>query len=220
MITPHLGVLADGIRGFDADCRISAPMAARFYAHGFRFAMRYVRRGAPNGHDLISGEIITLLNAGLAVGVVQHVAQPGWVPSAALGAAYGSVAALETLGTGMPRGATVFCDLEGVAAHTPAPDVLAYLAGWHKKVEEAGYHPGCYVGDSPGLTGGQLFHETPFTCFWGAYNLNADQIPIVRGLAMKQLIAKPGDRFTGCPDIDVDVLHADRLGGTPTFLLP
>lgn len=220
MITPHLGVLANGVRGFDADCRISPPMASRFYAHGFRFAMRYVRRASPNGHDLVAGEIITLLTAGLAVGVVQHCANPGWHPTASLGAAYGSTAALETVGAGMPRGATVFCDLEGVAPHTPANDVLAYLESWHAKVREAGYHPGLYIGDSCGLSGAQFFHDTPFDCFWAAYNINRDQIPTVRGVAMRQLIAKPGDRFVGCPDIDVDVLHADALGMTPTFLLP
>jgi hypothetical protein len=57
-----------------------------------------------------------------------------------------------------------------------------------------------------------------FTHYWGAYNLNSDQYPAVRGLQMKQL--RPQRDFVPRSGIDfqVDKIRADALGGRPTLL--
>jgi hypothetical protein len=54
--------------------------------------------------DLSAQELTTLLRAGLAVSVVQHVADPGWLPNERLGRVYGAVAAEETARIGVTLG--------------------------------------------------------------------------------------------------------------------
>ena len=83
----------------------------------------------------------------------------------------------------------------------------------------AGYLPGVYVGYRAGLSPTQLYRSLRFTHYWGAYNLNVDRHPAVRGLQMKQLRPAPTDRVpdTGI-DYQVDKVSADALGGRPTLL--
>jgi hypothetical protein len=218
----RLGHLPDGSRGFDANQRIT-PAQARDAVHkGYKFAVRYVRRAKQNDHDLIAGEMATLLTAGLAVSVVQHVALEGWIPAGALGASYGAIAGNEAMTTGVPRGVTIWCDLEGVRHGVPASETISFCNAWHAKVTEAGYHPGLYVGDSCGLTATQLYKNLRFNCYWSAYNLNRDEHPAVRGVCMRQKVATLEDLIDGLTNetMDVDVLIADRLGGSPVLLLP
>jgi hypothetical protein len=93
-MTPHLGSLPDGSKGFDANTRISTSIARLFYDAGYRFAVRYVRRASVNPNDITAGEMAGLLHAGLGLMLVQHVAQPGWHATAELGRQYGQTAAL------------------------------------------------------------------------------------------------------------------------------
>lgn len=217
-----IGKLPDASRGFDANQRIT-PAQARDAVHkGYTFAVRYVRRAVRNDHDLIAGEIATLITAGLSVSVVQHVAPEGWIPFANLGAAYGAIAAEECRAVGLPRGVTVWCDLEGVKHNTAASEVVAFCNAWHQRVSDAGYHPGLYVGDSCGLTAQQLYRDLRFDAYWSAYNLNRDQHPAVRDVQMRQIVATLEDLIVGLTNqtMDVDVIHADALGGSPILLLP
>jgi hypothetical protein len=65
----------------------------------------------------------------------------------------------------------------------------------------------------------QLYQKLRFTHYWGAYNLNADQFPAVRGLQMKQSQRRAEDTIPGVQlDFQVDRIGADRLGGRPTLL--
>ena len=219
-----IGQLPDGSRGFDANQRISKRQAKDAVAKGYDFVMRYVRRAPRNDHDLIPAELSRCLHAGLGVGIVQHVAPEGWVPSLELGAAFGAVAAEECRGMGVPRGlgVTIWCDLEGVKRGVAAEEVVAYCNEWHRHVTDAGYHAGLYVGDSCGLTATQLYRRLRFDAYWSAYNLNRDEYPAVRGVQMRQKVATLEDLVVGLTNetMDVDVIHADALGGTPTLLLP
>jgi hypothetical protein len=218
----NIGTLPDGSKGFDANQRVTPEQARDAVAKGYTFAARYVRRSAANNHDLIAGEMATLLTAGLGLAVVQHVALEGWIPAASLGASYGSIAANEATHAGVPRGVTVFCDLEGVRSGTPATDVIRFCNTWHEKVTEAGYHAGLYVGDSCGLSGVQLYRDLKFDCYWKAYNGNRDQTPIVRGYSMYQHAATLADLIVGLTNqtMDVNIVQADKLGGSPIFLRP
>jgi hypothetical protein len=218
----HIGSLPDGSKGFDANQRITKAMAADAVAKGYAFAMRYVRRAAPNGFDLSPAELSDLTSAGLAVGVVQHVARPGWVPSRNLGAGYGAIAAEEARSVGFPPGVTVFCDLEGISSLAKPSDTIAFANAWHEQVAFAGYHAGLYVGDSCGLTAEQLYRNLRFDCYWLAYNLSSDQVPVIRGGCMRQHIAHAPDWITGLDSqtMDLDTVQADAKGGTPHFLIP
>ena len=81
--------------------------------------------------------------------------------------------------------------------------------------------PGLYVGWHAGLNRTQLYRALRFTHYWGAYNLNSDQAPAVRGLQMKQAESKPLDHV---PNFDflfqTDLIRADALGGRATVIAP
>lgn len=220
----QIGTLADGTRGFDANRRIDAASARAAYAMGYRFAVRYIRRDPVSTRDATAGELLTLLEAGLGVMVVQHVAaEDHWSPSAALGTQYGNTAVEECRRIGLPRGVSVWCDLEGVAPGTLAQSAIDYDNRWYDAVAGAGYAAGTYVGWHDGLTGDQLYFKLKCPRFWGGYNVNSDQAPTRRGFQMRQYAAKAADRFplvAHDSDFDVDIIHADALGGTPMLLLP
>jgi hypothetical protein len=70
----HVIVAPDGVRGFDTAERVTAKMARAFFDHGYRYAVRYVRRDTPHPRrDLNAAEASALLDLGLGLMVVQYV---------------------------------------------------------------------------------------------------------------------------------------------------
>jgi hypothetical protein len=221
MLDGHVFTCAEGTRGFDTNGTISREAATAFLEHGYRFCVRYVRRQAVHPFDLTPSEAQSILSAGLGLMAVQHVAGPGWVPSKKLGKAYGAIAAEEAQRIGIPAGVSVWCDLEGVARHTKGSAVIDYCNTWHIQLAGAGFVPGLYVGDRAGLSADQLYDELRFTHYWGAYNLNSDEEPSVRGLQMKQTEATTADKVPGYGfAFQADMVIGDRLGGRPTVVAP
>lgn len=213
--------IPDGSKGFDANSPVSVDSARRLVAADYRFALRYVRRDPRASNDLNQSELATLLSAGLAVGIVQHFGpHEGWTPSDDLGKRYGMNAVDACRELGIPDGATVWLDLESVDAAVDIETIIRYCNRWHDVVAMGGLLPGIYVGYGARLTPDQLYRRLKFTRYFGAYNLNSDQVPAVRGLCMKQHEAKPGDRPDGVRfPIDVDVAIADTLGGRATMVV-
>ena len=223
MILPGNVISApDGVRGLDTTERINSTIAAALWDHGYRFCVRYVRRDQPHASALNPAEANTLLRSGLGIMLVQYVeSDSAWSPSAGKGTTNGSVAASEAEKLGIPSGVTIWCDLEGVMVGTPRQSVVDYCNRWYKAVKGAGYVPGLYVGYHAGLTATQLYKQLRFAHYWGAYNLNADQFPAVRGVQMKQSKHQPADAVPGVKlDFQVDRISADKLGGRPTLLAP
>ena len=120
----------------------------------------------------------------------------------------------------LPADVTVWCDLENVRG-SPA-DVAAYCNEWHRAVKEGGYHPGLYVGEECGLTATQLFRDLDFDAYWGALNLNSDEVPVVRGLQMKQHPKHDGDAPAGFLKLpfQTDTIMTDAKGDRPTWVQP
>jgi hypothetical protein len=216
----HVFTAPDGVRGIDTAETVSASAAAALRKQGFRFCVRYIRRDLPHASALSVNEAKSLLNAGLGIMAVQYVeSESSWKPSAVKGSRNGGVAASEAEKLGLPWGVTIWCDLEGVEVGTPAQTTIDYCNRWHAAVSAAGYVPGLYVGYHARLTPLQLYRSLRFTHYWGAYNLNADQYPAMRGLQMKQSRRKPADLPTDFSlDFQVDKVSADALGGRPTLL--
>jgi len=169
---------------------------------------------------LSAKEANSLLAVGIGLMLVQYVeSETAWIPSAVKGATNGAVAASEAAKLGVPWGVSVWCDLEGVKPGTPAQKVIDYCNSWHAAVSGGGYVPGVYVGYHAGLTPTQLYRSLRFTHYWGAYNLNTDQYPAVRGLQMKQLRPARKDVVPNFGiDFQIDKISADALGGRPTLL--
>jgi hypothetical protein len=208
-----------GLKGFDANTPISASTAAAFYAKGYRFCVRYVGRTAMASYDLTASEAKTILEAGLALMVVQHVLNPGWNPTQSLGQEYGANAAKFTKAIGVPPGVNLWCDLECVASGTAASDVIAYCNAWADQVSAAGYVPGLYVGYQPGLTAQQLYQNLKFKHYWGAYNIDGDEIPATRGLQLQQKVGTSGTiGGVSTEAYDDDVTMSDKLGGSAVWL--
>ena len=220
MLNAYVYTAPTGLKGFDADTVVDGKNAQKFYAAGYRFAVRYVRRSKNHDYDLTKKEARDILSAGLGLMIVQHVAPEGWSPSGRSGKLYGTTAAQEADAIGIPPGVTVWCDLEGVAANARSADVIKYANEWHKAVATAGYLPGLYVGWRAGLSSRQLHDDLRFTHYWSGYNLSADRFPAVRGVQMKQRPAKQADLISGftSESFDVDEIQTDQLGGRPTLL--
>ncbi|WP_183558627.1 DUF1906 domain-containing protein [Mucilaginibacter sp. SP1R1] len=202
-----------GLRGFDVNFILSATDAQHLKAAGYDFCIRYIPRNVNllNG-NLTNSEALRILNAGLALMAVQHVALPGWVPSADLGTAYGNYAALYAKQVvGLPPGMNIWLDLEEVAQGTPAAGVIAYCNAWYKEVETAGYEPGIYVGYGPGLTSQQLYNNLSFKHYWQAYN---GPNVATRGF---QLLQKTQKTVAGIV-IDPNITQADNLGDVALWL--
>jgi hypothetical protein len=222
----RLVAVPPGARGFDLDEPLTPASARAFRAHGYRFAARYIPRTDPDGvhpHDLTPAEVSAICDAGLMILPVQHVeSADSWIPSADKGNEYGATAAIRCADLGIIDGAAVACDLEGVALGTPASAVIAFARMWYTHVANAGFRPMLYVGWHAGLTPQQLF-DLPFRSYWGAYNLNADEEPATRGLAIKQHERQPGDVPAGVTlsrDFDTNTVRVDKLGGLPVMAAP
>lgn len=199
--------------GFDVNQPLTGAQAAALKAAGYSFAIRYLpRNGSLISGNLSQAEIRAILSAGLALMVVQHVAKPGWEPSAALGTSYGSYAATYAEAIGLPKGVNIWLDLEEVALGTSVKEVTDYCTAWFTAVSAAGYVPGLYVGWNVVLSDQELY-DLPFKHYWRAYN--CDQNIPVRGY---QLIQEPQKTLEGIT-FDPNRLQTDELGDVPFWVM-
>ena len=102
-----------GLHGIDTNTVLDADHCRAAKARGFSFCLRYVSRvDREQANDLHEAEARTILNAGLALMPVQHVARAGWSPTQSLGTSYGRNAAAHVREIGFPPGVSVWLDLD------------------------------------------------------------------------------------------------------------
>ena len=206
-----------GLHGFDANTVLTRHNCQVAKQSGFDFCIRYVARGdvLPPG-DLSAAEANIILEAGLALMPVQHVAGEGWSPSQALGTANGQNAAKHARAIGFPDGVNVWLDLEGVKASTAHETVIAHCNAWFAEVVGAGFVPGIYVGASAILTGEELFWRLQTKHYWKS----GSRVPDIpqRGYQLIQKIIR-NDKIDGV-EIDRNLTRTDDLGGTVLWLSP
>ncbi len=205
---------APNLKGFDTNTVLTAQKAAAFKEAGYSFCLRYLSRG--NGQqsgDLTYAEAEAILDAGLALGAVQHVMSAGWSPTAQLGSEYGTNAAGNAASIGLPKGMNLWCDLEGIKTGTSTQAVIDYANAWYEAVVAGGYIPGIYVGANCILTGNQLYQNLKFQHYWKSLSTVPD-IPN-RGYQMIQGYVK--DPVNGIY-IDSDVTQDDHQGGAVLWL--
>ena len=181
--------------------------------------MRYVPRTSvtdptnPSG-NITRDEAEIILNAGLALMIVQHVPSSPWDPTGQLGMNYGNYAVLNCTAIGLPYGVNVFLDLEGVRAGTNAENVLDYAGTWAQAVADGGYVPGIYIGASCGLSASQIV-TLPFKQFWRSGSSSTPQIG-APGYSMQQTIS--ASLVLSGVAYDSDLITTDQNGGTPYWL--
>lgn len=203
-----------GARGFDANTPITKAIAGALKQAGFAFAVRYLTRKAkPPAGDLTRAEVSAILESGLALMAVQHVAAPGWTPTPTLGAEYGANAAAHAKAVALPPGTAVFLDLEEVSAKAAPEDIIAYCNNWHDALQAAAYTPGLYVGSNCGLTPDQLYRRLKVKYYWKS----GSKVPAIphRGYSMVQTIL-PNDVVAGIA-IDRNLITPDAFGATPLW---
>lgn len=211
-----------GAVGFDIATRVTQAEAAAYRAKGYAFCVRYVSRtdesrarnergGTP---DLSAAEAQAILDGGLALMVVQHVAGSGWKPTAALGKQYGAKAAEFSAAAEIPAGVNLWLDLEDIPEGTAHQDIVDYCNAWFAQAAAAGYAPGVYVGFNVWLSPEELFLELKTKHYWRA----AGDIPDVahRGYQLFQHVLNPGTPS----EFDKDVAKPDELGDTALWLAP
>lgn len=211
-----LVTLPAGTPGIDCNFPLNEVQAKAVKDHGFEFVIRYIPRLQASPKDLKPLEIDIILEAGLALGVVQHVQnENAWAPTGELGTSYGTTAETYCRDTlRLPDGAVVWNDLEGTA--TSAQAVIDYCHAWYAQLTS--FDPGLYVGWHSGLTPQQLY-DLPFKRYWGALNLDEDQFPAVRGLQLKQHESR-GVRIPGFDNslFDTNTVLQDHKGDLPIFI--
>jgi hypothetical protein len=202
-----------GLSGFDINSIVSTTVAQTLKNAGYDFCIRYIPRTANlAAGNLSNTEALHILNAGLALMAVQHVALPGWAPTADLGTAYGGYAATYCKEVvGLPAGINIWLDLEGVAHGTPAQNVIDYCQAWYNEVNNAGYVPGIYVGYDTILDSQQLYSKISFKHYWRAYN---GPVVNVRGFQLIQHTEKTINGIT----IDPNTTQNDKLGDAASWL--
>ncbi|MDX8501924.1 murein L,D-transpeptidase catalytic domain family protein [Mesorhizobium sp. VK4C] len=205
-----------GLHGFDTDEKLTAKTAKGLREAGFAFAIRYLsRKPKPPADDLTAVEVDLILDAGLALMAVQHVAKAGWSPSEELGGTNGRNAAAHALAVGLPPETSVWLDLEGVDDDTASEDAIAYCNAWFREVESVGYTSGIYVGSNCGLDSESLYWRLKTKRYWKSGS-DVPDIPY-RGYCLVQTIKK--NDTEGGVGICRDVTLADAFGNTPILAL-
>lgn len=204
------------IVGVDTDQKISARAAADLGLAGVAFVLRYVSLGAPRPEDLDREELEGIHAAHMPVFAAQHAHEPGWEPSAELGAEDGAAAARNAALAGLDPGCALVWDAEGIGpigAHGAAL-TMAYGNAWFEQVQQGpshmnGYAATMYVGDEVPLTGDELYHHLSFR----RYGRSASDVPnvAIRGYQFLQLWPFNVEIIAGLR-VDLDVVQADRLG--------
>lgn len=213
-----------GARGIDSNTRITAAVAKAIAewrdptdGSAIEFVMRYLPlSGQANlaSHDYLDAmELSDLAQAGLLVGVVQHVRTPPWTPSATRGSADGMAAVTTARAAGVAPGATIFYDLEGPALAAGLQSILDYDSEHTTLVKSAGYVPGGYFGYGVPLTADQMWH-LGVERYWRAGG-SAPPDPTGCGYGMRQLL--PFDQPLCGIQVDFDIVRVDGLGRLPGF---
>jgi len=155
-----------GAFGFDTDGTVPDGTLTILKSNfEYIFCLRYVSRAAPYTKDISSTEVGTYLAEDVALMLVQHPPAAGWTPTADEGTSWGTAAVANAATACVPKGVSLFCDLEGVDSDASASDIADFCNGWYSAVSNAGYSPGLYVGANCGLSSDQL-SALSFQTFW------------------------------------------------------
>lgn len=135
-------------RGTDSVQAVDAAHALALKAWGLDFVIRYLG-------SVTSAEIDGILAAGLKMMPVTFGMKHGTALTMALGASYGATTVRQAQAAGIPKGVTVWLDLEDC---TGSPeDIAAFVNAWYAPVDAAGYIGGLYVGPGAKLSSAQLY---------------------------------------------------------------
>jgi hypothetical protein len=189
--------LEPGLIGFDTVDIITRPHLAPLVDWGkrFRFACRYL-------DNLTRGELEAIC---AGIGPVLPVTYADrFTPEEAIARA--------TV-LGIPKGVVLWLDVEGLAAATSIPDLIAKINRWADAVALAGWIPGGYFADRTLLTSAELYALRIVRYWRGAARIvdrHSDLAEPACGWVLEQLT--PANHPFGGTLIDFDVSRTDFRG--------
>ena len=168
---------------------------------GYRTVMRYLNptrywRATPDLDDWIqtlsAQELDELTAAGWHVGVVQRGIGRAHQGGEAVGDSWGTAAAHNAAGVGLPAGCHIYCDCEWAGADMsrswpgppPEPVQRAYIEAWARAVIRGGYRAGLYVSPDLRLDSAALYALRGISSYW--YCASATQAVDVRRAHLTQ----------------------------------
>lgn len=204
--------LLPGTIGCDTNTKLTAASAkalsvSTILGQPCKFVFRYVSLGSPSPGDITRAELGTILDAGLCLGLVQHVRYPGWTATSQLGGSQGKAAANHALAVGYTQMAALGLDLEGVK--NSGQDVEDYVCSWAGEVHQAGYQVLLYVGYECGLSQeqlGRLGDQGVVDLYWSDFGPRT--LPAGHTFVMKQHV----QTVTGGVTVDPDSVQVAGLG--------
>jgi hypothetical protein len=209
---PYIVQQATECRFVDTATKLMPPVIAQVAANGYAGVVRYVPLpGNKLDPDIDSKELGSILDAGLALLLVQHVRNPKWNPARHPGEIDAAAAIKVANAAGYLPGAHVFLDLEGISGN--AADTKAFAEAWAAAIVQAGYRAGCYVGYDVPLDAVQLYDLRNIRSYWSDAGT---RVVARRGFAMKQ--QQPSIIIAGV-EFDIDTMQPDNLGDTPFWMI-
>jgi Domain of unknown function (DUF1906) len=209
-MTYTLAQATPGAQAFDTDTPLTINTISSLRALGYACAIRYVSRTTPcNPGDITSTEAQVILDAGLALMLVQHCPPAYWSPFSMLGVKYAMTASNNAANALYPPGATLWLDLENMRPGCGIPAIAAYVNAWYQTVLDGGYVPGLYYTADCPLTPEQLYLDLRPQLYWRGLSQDAPYVA-VRGACMQQYVQL--GQVAGI-DLDRDVIVPDALGG-------
>ncbi len=146
-----------GARGIDSVQTVRVQDAIALKASGIDFCVRYLG-------GVTRLELEAILNAGLAFMCVTYANRFD-----------GAQAVQQLAALALPKGATVWLDVEGQSVYnTPAPELIAKINAWAAAVKAAGFEPGIYVGSPQPLTSEELY-ALQVVRYWNALSREQDR---------------------------------------------
>jgi hypothetical protein len=196
----------------DISAKVQRSAPAEVSAKGYSGIIRYVPLpGVDPSADIDASELKGILDAGLALLLVQHVRYAGWNPAKCSGHGDALRAIEFAEAAGYLQGGHVFLDLEGISGS--AADTKTFAEDWASTIVQAGYGAGCYVGYDVTLNAVQLYNLHNIHSYWGA---PGPWQVATRGFALRQKTPKV---TIANLEFDPDSLQADNLGDTPFWMI-
>ncbi len=191
-----------GARGIDCVQTVRVQDARALKAEGIDFCVRYLG-------GVSRTELDAILAAGLAFMCVTYANRFD-----------GAQAVAQLASLGLPKGTTVWLDVEGESVYkTPPLELIAKINAWAAAVKAAGFEPGIYVGSPQPLTSEELF-KLGVVRYWNALSREQDRNGKLAepscGWCMWQM--HPSVMWAGVW-VDVNIIGQDFHSRLPTWVV-
>lgn len=191
-----------GARGTDSVQGIDEKHAKALKESGIDFCVRYLGSATKE-------EVQTILDAGLA-----------FMPVTFANVFNGQAALNQLAALGIPKGCTVWLDIEGKGiCEMPLSELTSKINAWAALMKAAGYEPGLYVGSPQPFTSEELW-QLGVVRYWNALSREVDRYGKLAepqcGWCMWQM--HPSVWWAGVW-VDVNMIGQDFRGRLPAWVV-